>query len=518
MNIIGRGLGGRKQGFAWMLLFISAAILVRLAFVFPTHIVLDGDEAGGFTAVLHPCGMDGGVRITSGIRYAVAWLGFQCTDQWLQGGTVATVFLHVAGCALWVIWVRRRFSFLAAVLLAVLLAVPCGCADYFSTLLERRQVFLFAAPLFLLVYPRAFRNVWGAGVIGALGGWLWWEEPFLTPVLIWVFWEGNRERPLSKRLSRSSAFLGGLFALFLLGLGWEMQSPQFGRGYLNVKLVGWEDVLRRLRMIRDYFPQFWNDNMPTGYLQGTPFGLRVDPMLGSPWTSFFDAWTVFLFLAAVGGFALATVRFREKRRDIFWLCLLAVLNLLFFLLSGQVWDVLCFRYLMYLYLWVPLGIALGIAALHDRRPRLGWVVLSVLMVIQGGILGQRLHRMPKRHPAEIIVRALDREGLDHGFANHWVTDVVRFTTADRIQLIPDARLNRGLEADVRQNVFPRVAVVDVPGLDDPRRLAELAGWLSQNGYGRWIRHPQPEGWSLYEFTRELPRSPIRSNSPVRPKG
>jgi hypothetical protein len=496
----------------WVLLLVLG-FSSRFAFIAKSHIVFTSDEAYCLKYALHfgdsvwQSYLYPASRIFDGVRFWVSTMFFRCTNGWLQTGALVAIFFNLTGCVLWVYWVYRRLSPLAAFTTAVLLAIPPACLDYYATLLERRQVSVILGAIFALGYEKWFSNFWYSFLFGLLAGWGFWEDPFIIFFILGLILSKISEDGWKRILPLGT--WGPIVLGVVLSGGYgairEWQSPQFQPGYITHGLAGFSSILYRIRLLIQAFPQFWNDNMPTGYLQASQLGQNTDPMSHGTLSIFFSFWTVFLFGAALVGYAGLSRRWRRGKSFVVTALTPVIGLLLFFLLSDHVSDALCFRYFAY---W-PVAIAIGLGALVDsgwEKERKRTIVFVVLLVaIQGGILLHRIIEIPETHPLDKIIQVLDQIDLKSGWANYWVADGVNYLSGNQICLNEYNGDYNGHPVDRKAEWLayhnPKIGVVAVDGLDRPQSIHELMMALVKIGYHPVAQWVFKEGWSVTEFQK-----------------
>jgi hypothetical protein len=360
-------------------------------------------------------------------------------------------------------------------------------------------------------WTKWFSNKKYSLVFGLLLGWGFWEDPFVLAFAAGFLSAGLCENRW--KITWNRKWIPALLGLLLsggYGLFREWQAPQYDPGYLTYGIAGLSTILYRLRLLAEAFPQFWNDHLPCGYLQASSLGQALDPMGQGGIAVFFRVWTWALFGASLAGYGLFAWRRTARKPLVLTALTPMVLLLLFFLLSDHVWDALCFRYFTY----GPVGVALGLGFLMesvaDSRRRFMAFFLGLMMLVQGGILIQRVDGFPKIHPADRIVSVLEDLDLREGWANYWVAGAANFLSQDRVRLNQYNSKPFDRKAEWLAYHSPRVALVSVDGLDEPGQIRQLINKLGEIGYHPWVLRRFNEGWSVLELRRGAVGSPLSS--------
>ncbi len=498
-----------RIGIATWLLLLALAFVCRTALISKSHITFTSDEASCLNSALHFGSQDWQDRLypapryLGGIRFWVSALFYRLTGGWLRAGAFEAILFNLLGCTLWVYWFYRWLSTKAAFVAALFLAIPPACLDYFATLLERRQVSFVLGAVLALGWEKWQSNARYAVLFGLLLGWAFWEDRFILAFVVSLFL-GTLWAKDGKKIWKAEMWKWSILGVLLsggYGLFREWQQPQYGAGYLTYGFAASSAIFYRLHLLMDAFPQFWNDNMPTGLLQASALGQAVDPMRHGSFEVGLRIWTVLLFAAALGGYGLLVLVRKGSRALVLSALLPVVLLLFFFLLSDHVSDALCFRYFTY---W-PVGIALGLGSLleatPEKRKKLMGIFLGLLFLIQTAIFVHRVHKIPAHHPAEQVIAALDHLGLKAGWANGWVSGAVDFISGDRIYLNQYNFEPADRKAEWLAYHSPRIAVVSVDGLDRPELIRELLSKLENLGYHSSGGFRFKEGWTLIELRK-----------------
>ena len=493
--------------FFWVLLAVLA-LLSRSAFFLKTQIVFSSDEAFDLRFALHYgdkqwlSTLYPTMRVFDGVRYWAAILVYRFTGGWLKGGALTCVLFSWIGCCLWAWWVARKLSKRAAMVALFFMAIPPACMDYYGTMLERRQVSFVFGAILMLGAEYWFSNLWCSFGFGLLVGWAYWEDPFSLAFVAGVLLEIYLEKKWKKDgmglmcLSLSAGlFLSGGYGLWI-----ELKDPQYFTRYLTYGIARLSTSLERVKLLFQYFPQYWNDNMPTGYLQASRLGMASDPMSQGYLKVFFFFWTPLLFIFSLAGYFLA---WKSGFKGVVISAFLpAIFLLMFFLFSDHVWDALCFRYFVY---W-PVAVAIGLGAMAEwafgrkRSHILG--ILLAFFVIQSAIYFHRIATLPEVHPAERIIQVLDELNLKAGWANRWVSDAVNFFSNGHVCLNQYQFEPIDRKAEWLAHNSPRIAVISVEWLDRPQNIQLLLQKLEQIGYQPTSNYHFKEGWSLVELDKK----------------
>ncbi len=258
----------------WIVLLILAAFL-RLMFILKGDIAFRSDDAI-LCDYLHKWGTPLFVdcasnwRVVDGIRLAWGLFCDRLAGSWLYGEQAAAVSLNLLGCALWVLFVYRKFSVKAAWAMAVSLAIFPLAMVYYSTVYERRTVSILLGAVLALGFGGWTKNHWRIFTLGFFISWGLWEEKlflFFIPAVLWI------ERPWGlplKSIGRVLLSLStGLLVGAALGFFHGLQMADFPEVHMHYGLASGAEILKNLKLLQGSFPLFWTGRLPFGYLQAS---------------------------------------------------------------------------------------------------------------------------------------------------------------------------------------------------------------------------------------------------------
>ena len=483
---------------------------VRLAFVLKGNIAFNSDEVYGSDYIKGLVTGDAGdctyQPVFEGIRKWIGCLFYALTNGWVGFGALTGIFITTFFSILWVLWVHQKISKLAAWFMACALTVPSISSIYYITHFDERRVETLCWGSLLVFYSgRWLGGRRWAIIFGALVGWAFWCEPFIlffaVPVVIYELW---MVRSSPSAVSRLAQALAGLAGGALLGFWGNGPFTTLGPHYLKFGLADGAGFRKNLSLLAGAFPQYWNGNLPFGYLQGSKFGLYVDPMIRGWGAVFLSAWTGILFLAAAWGFYRLA---GQKKSGNPGLALMgagpAAIYVLFFIFSAQVWDATSFRYLTYLFVFQAMGLGLFFDFLVRWKKTVGTAIFLIWFFLQGFLLTNRFERMPALFPAQIIAENFKLLGLRSGFANHWVSEAARFLSRGEV-LLSDYAGPSSRRAWAAVHEDDRIGGVVVEGLDRPPVVERAVSELEKGGYQFTKVWPMVGDWAIIELRKSNP--------------
>jgi hypothetical protein len=193
---------------------------------------------------------------------------------------------------------------------------------------------------------------------------------------------------------------------------------------------------------------------------------------------------------------------KETRGFLWILAIPAFFLLLFFLFSHQTWSVPSLRYLNYWMIPWAAGFGLSIAWIGRKHPKWAWTVAILWIGLHAALWIVKTNRMTGDRPGARIARELEKQGLRFGYANYWVSEVVRCESQDRVCLLP---YNGEI---VRRSIYrkvwssPVMGIVDVQGLDSPEDIRSSIEQLMGCGYVPIRRISFENDWSVIEFEKK----------------
>ena len=487
----------------WFLAVIGLSI--RLAFVFKGNIAFNSDEAASCLWIKRHMAERVSLLVPpladfKGLRLWVGSLFYLLSGGWDYFGSLAAIFITSLFSIFWVFWVRQRVSEEAALATALALALPPVCIAYFATHMERRIETLFWASLMVAYSGSWLSKNWSAFLLGTLVGWACWCEPFILffAVPVAIFEERNRKRTASPVLWTWVWVALGLFLGGTSGFFWNVGYKEV---FLDSGLSSMAGIVKNLGLLVEAFPQFWNGNLPFGYLQASNYGQGLDPAYSATFAGFLAVWTLLTFGAAIGGFVKLTC---QKNKDGLWLAGLgwipAALFLLFFVFSAQTWDATSFRYLAYWVIFVALGWGLLFHFLFRRRRMAAIFILSCFALTQCFLLAKKYRQLPDDFPAVTIVHSLERLSFKAYMANHWLAQAGTYLSDGKVEII-DCQQIFGPEEREKIKSEPKMGLVVLEGLDRAEIVQREARYLSDNGYHYAKTWPMLGGWLVIEFDR-----------------
>ncbi len=490
----------------WVWWLLGAVGLgIRLAFILRGNIAFNSDEARAALWLRQWCGKGlNGISLSSmdfaGLRLAGGWLFYVLTDGWVYFISLASIFFNCFFSAVWVYWVHLRISRVAALGTALLFAFPPVCIAYYSTHLERRIETLFWASLLVAFSGAWFKKNWTALLLGALVGWAFWNEPFILffalPVVAYEIRCCQESGSMGKRLAWTAA------GLSLGGTSGRLWNAGFSDVFWSMDLASRQGIGKNLGLLWNAFPQFWNGNFPFGYLQASSLGRWMDPVQGGMFAAFLAFWAFASFGLAAGGCVMLA---REKNMEGAWLSALvhapALLYLLFFVFSAQVWDATSFRYLDYWVIFTAVGGGGAFYYLFQWRRRTAVLAAALFVLVQGFILAEKYRQLPADFPAVRIVRNLELLGFRQCLANHWVAEAGTYLSDGKV-FIAEYKSAGNIRAWGRMLAGERIGLVVLKGLDDNSEVEKTVRSLDANGFRCAKTWPMMGGWFVLDFQRK----------------
>ncbi len=481
------------------------AFAVRLAFVLKGNPAFNCDEALTFQYLRHlDNSKDFFIPAPFHLRTLLIRVFFILSGGWIWGGALAGITLNLLVCGLWILLIRRDFSREAAWGAAIFLAIPPASIAYYGVLNEARVETLLYGAVLLLWFEAWLKNIPGRLTAGFMIGWAFFVDPFILFFLLAVpFYYGKRI--ISNKRSPWPPILFPLTSGLLAGgfSGWFNlhQETIFSSGYYQQGLASFESIRHNLYFLLTAFPQWWNANMPFGYLQSTSFASSIQPFGTTFMTSFFGPWTGASFAILLAGSLVALNRVKKYRNlsSAFWLP--AMLFLAFFVLSRMTWDALCFRYLAFLMIVTAFMFGLTAAEAFHRGPKLGTLVLVAWILIQGGLLVRKLERLPFVHPAQVIAGCLEKYGFHEAYAHLWASHTINYLSNDEIHVLSYNQLPMRRSVLKMVQSANRVGFVVFEGLDQPETIQKAFRCLVEAGYRQGKIFDFGNGLTICEFVR-----------------
>jgi len=337
-------------------------------------------------------------------------------------------------------------------------------------------------------------------------GWGWWESYFILffalPVLVYEGWICKKNGLIGALKKMIPAFFG-LIAGSSYGHFENLRHAEFIPGYLHWGLSNGTEILNHLKLFWEVLPQFWNGNIPYGYLQNSVLGLKIDPMEGKFYSGLLGVWTWVTFAFSFFGFYQLYRNDKEKRS---FICLTlgpAALFFLFFIFGSQVWDALSFRYLSFFVLFIPMGFGLSVYYLFHKRKVIAILALAVWIAGYGFILFHRIQRLPGFFPSMVIESGLEQTGIDAGYADYWVSEVTRYLSQNRLAIVPYNADPFSGSAYKRAHFESKIGLIVLEGLDRPQLIEKAQIEIIKSGYFPVKKWSFDGGWSIVEFHREI---------------
>lgn len=496
--------------FFWIFIFFVQSC-VLFTFVSRGDVSFGSDEANQF-AYAHKWGDPELIKdccrnlnYLGGIRLWTAHAMDRLTDGWIYAGRLNSVFIALLAVYVWIFVVYRRISKWAAIFMAMAMAIPPVCASYYLTVYDGRMLILIFGGLLVFFAGQWLESWFSMAVFGFLIGRGWPEEIFIvffaTSVLFYEIWI-RRQTKIKKPWGKGAALILGFLAEFSYCFFQDLQHPSYIPHYFHWGLANWEGIKQHLLLLWEAFPQFWNGNMPYGYLQNSMLGLRVDPMDGFPYSLFLRIWTGMTFGFSIWGFHQLD-RSDPKKRDFVILAVgPAALFILFFIFGNQVWDALSFRYLSFWIIFIPMGFGIAIYLLFQKKRSITIAVLMVWLAGYGFILTHRIERLPGIFPSKVIEKELDKIGVTAGYANYWTSEVIRYLSGNRLAIVPYNVPSFSCAAYERAHNEKRIGLIVLEGLDRPLEATRAKMEIIKSGYVPTRKWNFDGNWFILEFERK----------------
>ena len=427
------------------------------------------------------------------------------------GDVLSAIAFGLLGHALWVLWAHRWGGAKLALGTALyFVAAPPSIAYYGCLLNEFRMSLVVGALLALGAgrWGRSLATAWGFGFLLAFGTFSDQFTFFFLPSLVWVEWRWGKVDWKQNPVPRALAVFSGLLIGSLLGIYYLSSLPLHIPGHESLGAAGPQSILKNLRILTMEFPSFWGGGSPYGYFQNSAFGSRFFPPDGA-------RARILVWCLAAAGFALSTRGWfrwfsRDQKARLASLPLWGTLGvfLVFFVFSSHTWDALSCRYLYLAMIYWAVG--LGALFMDGYSTKTFWTAIAALVLLAGWNV-VRITEGPPRNPAWILADELEAGGERVGYANHWAAPLLDYASGGRLEYIPYDALPGSRRRSELVHAAPRIGVLLMDGLDDPRVLKSALQQLQAAGY-RTVGQERRDGeWTLLEMER-------RPGSKLAPQG